>query len=106
MLTKRIYVKRSTIARWESGSRLPDAAMIARIAQCLGVDVNTLLSAAAKSDEVPNVIMADDRKTILTGGLPILEEVLPNATVVVLPRCVGHWRERLYGQADHARGCP
>ena len=77
-----MYVTRSTIARWETGIRLPDAEMIFRLSGALGVDVNMLLPAAAQSDECPNVIMVDDRKLILTGGLPILEEVLPNATVM------------------------
>ena len=81
-LAKRMYVTRSTVARWENSSRLPDAAMISRLAQCLGVDVSALLSAAAESDESPNVIMVDDRKIILSGGLPVLEEVMPNATIV------------------------
>ncbi len=85
-LAQRMYVTRSTVARWENGSRLPDAAMITRLAQCLDVDVNTLLSAAAESNESPNVIMVDDRKIILTGGLPVLEEVMPNATVVGFTR--------------------
>ena len=85
-LAKQIYVTRSTVARWESGSRLPDAAMIYRLAQCLGVDSGTLLSAAAASEENPNVIMVDDRKGILSGGLPVLEEVLPDATVVGFTR--------------------
>ena len=77
-----MFVTRSTIARWENGSRLPDAAMIARLAGCLDVDVSVLLSAAAATDEVPNVIMVDDNKIILQGGLPVLEKVLPNATVI------------------------
>ena len=77
-----MYVTRSTVVRWETGSRLPDAAMIARLSEVLDVDVNMLLSAAAQSDECPNVIMVDDRKLILTGGLPILEEVMPHATVM------------------------
>ena len=81
-MAEQVFVTRPTVARWENGSRLPDAAMIARLAHCLGVDVGTLLSAATRSDESPNVIMLDDRKIILTGGLPVLEEVLPNATVV------------------------
>lgn len=85
-LAQRVYVTRSTVARWENGSRLPDAAMISRLAQCLDVDVNTLLSVAAESDESPNVIMVDDRKIILSGGLPVLEEVMPNATVVGFTR--------------------
>ena len=85
-LGKQIYVTRSTIARWENGSRLPDAVMMSRLAQCLGVDVGVLLSAAAESDEIPNVILVDDRKIVLTGGLPVLEEVMPNATVVGFTR--------------------
>ena len=80
-LANQIYVTRSTIARWENGSRLPDAAMISRIAKCLDVDVSTLMSAAADSDESPNIILVDDRKIILQGGLPILEESFPNATI-------------------------
>ena len=74
-------VTRSTIARWESGSRLPDAVMISRLSAVLGADVNMLLLAAAQSDECPNVVMVDDRKLILTGGLPILEEVMPQAAI-------------------------
>lgn len=81
-LADKMYVTRSTVVRWETGSRLPDAAMISRLSEVLGVDVNMLFSAAAQSDECPNVIMVDDRKLILTGGLPILEEVMPNATVM------------------------
>ncbi|MBR0288073.1 MAG: helix-turn-helix transcriptional regulator, partial [Selenomonadaceae bacterium] len=56
-LAEQIYVTRSTVARWESGSRLPDAVMISRLSKCLDTDVNTLLSAAVESDDAPNVIM-------------------------------------------------
>ena len=80
-LADKMFVTRSTIARWENDTRLPDAVMITRLAEILNVDVNSLLSAAAQSDENPNVIMVDDRKLILTGGLPVLEEVLPHANV-------------------------
>lgn len=80
-LADSLFVTRPTVARWESGTRLPDAIMIKRLSEVLGVDVNTLLSAAAQSDECPNVILVDDRKLILSGGLPILEEALPNASV-------------------------
>lgn len=80
-LADKMFVTRPTVARWESGIRLPDAVMITRLAEVLGVDVNQLLSAAAVSDECPNVILVDDRKLILTGGLPVLADVLPNATV-------------------------
>ena len=76
-----MYVTRSTVARWENGYRLPDAVMLSRLSEVLGADVNILFSAAAQSDEHPNVIMVDDRKLILTGSLPVLEEVLPQANV-------------------------
>lgn len=79
-LADKLFVTRPTVARWESGLRLPDAVMIARLSGILDADVNLLLS-AAESDEHPNVILVDDRKLILTGGLPILKEVMPNADV-------------------------
>ena len=81
-LAERLFVNRTSVNRWESGSRLPDAEMIFRLAEVLEVDVNILLSTASLSDERPNVIMVDDRKLILTGGLPILEEVMPNACII------------------------
>ena len=55
--------------------------MITRLSEVLGVDVNVLLNAAAQSDEHPIVIIVDDNKVIVNGGLPIIEEVIPNATV-------------------------
>jgi transcriptional regulator with XRE-family HTH domain len=80
-LAARLIVTRSTVTRWESGLRLPDATMIARISKVLGTDVNTLLTAAAESDEAPNVIIVDDNKVILSDCLPVLEEVMPNAVI-------------------------
>ncbi|MBR0235597.1 MAG: response regulator [Clostridia bacterium] len=80
-LASKLFVTRSTVARWENGTRLPDAVMISRLAEALGVDAAVLLSAAAERDILPNVILVDDRKLILTGGLPVLKEVIPNATV-------------------------
>ena len=80
-LGKQMFVNHSTIARWENGSRLPDATMILRLASELGVDANTLFQLAAQSEESPNVIMVDDSKVILTEGLTILGEVMPNTTI-------------------------
>ena len=81
-LAERMFVTRSTVARWENGSRLPDASMIFRLAECLDVNVDRLLSAAAESDESPTVILVDDSKIALSGGLSVLETALPNATVI------------------------
>ena len=85
-LAERIYVTRSTVARWENGSRLPDAMMIVRLAQCFDADVNILLSAAMESDEAPNVIIVDDRKIFLSSALPVLEEVMPGAIITGFTR--------------------
>jgi two-component SAPR family response regulator len=60
--------------------------MISRLSQCLGTDVNILLSAAAESDDAPNVIMVDDRKLFLSGALPILEEAMPDAAITGFTR--------------------
>lgn len=81
-LADKMFVTRPTIARWESGARLPDVMMIQRLAVILGVDVDYLFTAAATSEECPNVILVDDRKPILTGGLSILAEALPKANVL------------------------
>lgn len=80
-LAERLYVTRTSVNRWENGSRLPDAAMILKLSEMLDVDINILFNAAAESDCRPNVIMLDDNKIILNGGLPILESVMPNATI-------------------------
>ena len=85
-LAQKVYVTNGTVSRWESGRRLPDAVTISRLSEILGVDINILISAAAQSDERPNVIMVDDNRIILTGGLPIIEEVIPNASVTGFTR--------------------
>ena len=85
-LADQLYVTRSTIARWENGSRLPNTMMIARLAECLSVDLNTLLNTAAEIEETPNVIIVDDRKIVLSGALPILEQTIPNAVITGFTR--------------------
>ncbi len=85
-LADKMYVTRSTIARWENGSRLPDITMITRLSQCLDENVSVLLNAASESDDIPYVILVDDTRITLSGGLPVLEDVMPNATVIGFTR--------------------
>ena len=85
-LGEHMFVTQSTIARWENGSRLPDAAMISRLCQCLGVDVNTLLYATPETSSGPNVILVDDLKLFLSSCLPILEAALPGARIMGFTR--------------------
>ena len=77
-----LFVNRSSVANWEAGRRLPDAAMIAKIAEVLGVDLSDLFDAANEEAARPFVIVVDDSKIILKGELPVLKAVLPKATVV------------------------
>ena len=114
-LGKQMFVNHSTIARWENGTRLPDAAMISRLAKCLGVDTNTLFRLAAESEESPNVIMVEDSKVILTEGLTVLGDVMPNATITAAMTVPLIIRHRLYLAAGSDRvreikpdraGCP
>ena len=76
-----MFVNKSTVARWETGLRLPDAAMIARLSRALGVGVGTLLYAAAESEDYPNSIVVDDNMAFIPDSLSVLEEVMPNATI-------------------------
>ena len=81
-LADSLPVARSSVANWEADRRLPNAMIIAKIAEILEIDVLELLDAANKEDTHPNVIIVDDNKIILTGGAPVIEKALPNATVV------------------------
>ena len=80
-LARAMYVSNTTISKWENGIHLPDAAMIARLARVLEVDVGTLFSTAAESDEAPNILIVDDNQAILSYNLQILAEVAPNAMI-------------------------
>ena len=85
-LAAKLFVTRSTVARWENGSRLPDVKTISNLADILGVSVDTLLSAEQQPDEAPTVIWIEDIQTILNGGIPVIERVIPNATVMGFTR--------------------
>lgn len=83
-LANRLHVTRSAVANWETGHRLPNAAMISQIARVLNADAAFLLAAADESYDVPNVLLVDDSPIALEGGLPVLREALPGANVVGL----------------------
>lgn len=85
-LADRLHVERSSVANWEAGRRMPDAAMISQLASALGIDSAALLAAAEEPDEAPNVILVDDESIVLSGGLPVLREALPCANVVGFTR--------------------
>ena len=80
-LADRLHVERSSVANWEAGRRMPDAALVSQIAKALGADAAILLSTAEISDETPNVLLVDDESIVLEGNLHILREALPGARV-------------------------
>ena len=80
-LGKQMFVNHSTIARWENGTRLPDAAMILRLARSLGADASMLFQLVSRSEDIPNVLVVDDSRVILTETLTVLEEAMPNAAI-------------------------
>ena len=80
-LGKQMFVNHSTIARWEKGSRLPDAAMILRLARSLGADPSALFQLVTLSEDIPNIILVDDSRVILTENLAVLEEAMPDAAI-------------------------
>ena len=79
-LAELVFVDRSSVARWESGTRMPDAIMIARLSKCLDVDVADLLDESEGESNMV-VILVDNERIILTGSLPILEKALPDASI-------------------------
>jgi len=85
-LAARMFVDRSSIARWESGTRMPDLVLVHRLAVCLGVDVATLLPESAGQGRTPVVILVDDERPILSGGLRVLSEALPGAEITGFTR--------------------
>lgn len=80
-LAKLVCVDRSSIARWEKGSRIPDLILLTRLAGCLGVAPSALLWEADLNSRLPVIIMVDDEKTILAGNMRILCETIPVAEV-------------------------
>ena len=80
-LASKLFVTKSAVAHWEKGNRMPDATMLIKIADCLDIDVALLINAASQGSAAPNVIMVDDEKIILNGGIPILKSVLKDAKI-------------------------
>lgn len=84
-LANKLFVDRSTVARWETGDRNPDIAILPRIAECLKVDTATLLD-AARVDDAPKVIVVDDERIALSGAIPVLEKELPGCAITGFTR--------------------
>lgn len=73
-----MFVTRKTVGNWESGTRMPDVAMLSRLAKLLDVRSYELLDVLAGPDTPPNIILVDDEAATLKASLHILSDTLPN----------------------------
>ena len=80
-LASMMYIDRSSIARWESGLRVPDLVLLPRLAKCLGVEVSRLIPGEVPDLRPLTVIIVDDEPPILAGGLNTLCSALPGAEI-------------------------
>ena len=80
-LAGKMLVDRSSIARWENGTRSPDILLMPRLAECLGVDISDLLNDGGTEPAIPRVMIVDDEKPNLAGAVRILCETLPGAEI-------------------------
>ncbi len=80
-LADMMVVSRGAIVNWETGKRLPDISMLARLARCLGVESYVLLDAMQGPEEPPNVIVVEDMPALLRGSVRMLEDELPDAEI-------------------------
>ena len=80
-LAVKMMVDRSSIARWENGTRSPDITLMPRLSECLGVEVSDLLNDKSQEQAIPRIILVDDEKPNLAGGLRVLCETLPGAEI-------------------------
>ena len=82
-LAEKMYVDRSTVARWEKGYRIPDLIQLQRLAACLGVPAAELIENPPLTEaKRPLILVVDDEKTVLEGSLRVLAEVLPGTEIV------------------------
>ena len=78
-----MFVSNGTIANWETGNRLPDISMLARLSQCLNVDTYTLVNELhPETKDAPRVIIVEDVPLVLRGSVHMLEQEIPQAEIV------------------------
>lgn len=80
-LAEEIFVTRSVVAKWENSYNMPDMLMIERICKALDVNERDLMDMLFAEETELNVLVLDDRKSIVQGELAVIEEVLPDANI-------------------------
>ena len=73
-----MFVARKTISNWESGIRMPDVAMLSRLAKVLDAKSYELIDAITGPGSPPNIMIVEDEAVILKGFVRILSDTLPD----------------------------
>lgn len=73
-----MFVTRKTISNWESGIRMPDVAMLSRLAKVLDAKSYELIDAITGQGSPPNIMIVEDEAVILKGFVRILSDTLPD----------------------------
>ena len=80
-LANKLQVDRSSIAKWESGKRIPDINTISQLAEFFEVNVSELIGTEEMAKETPTVILVDDEEILIQGAISILQWAMPNAII-------------------------
>ena len=80
-LADRVFVDRSSVASWETGRRIPDAILIARICGVLNVDPDVLIGMAGAIESEIVVMVVDDEEIILDGAVRVVKKTMPEVQV-------------------------
>lgn len=80
-LAERMFVSKSTVSRWENGTRQPDLGTLSRLAACLSVPYGVLLDALSEPGEPPTVLLFEHERLSLQDSLDELSAVLPEASI-------------------------
>lgn len=79
-LAQKLFVSRSSVTRWENGTRIPNLLQLSRIADFFNVEISELVGDIG--EEQAYVIIVDDNKRVLAGGLELLTEVMPGPEII------------------------
>ena len=80
-LADSVFVNRSSVANWENGRRIPDLAIMSRVARVLDVDVSVFTNTLDDSADIPDVMIVDDEKIPLSGAINLIGQAIPDANI-------------------------
>ncbi len=80
-LADMLFVSPPTVSRWESGDRMPDITMLAKLADALGVSSFELVDETFGGNTKPLVMIVEDEMILLSACMRIVSKALPDAEI-------------------------